>query len=252
MLYPRLFARDNLIDSMTNPGSTPRDTDSDPFAVLGNRKVRAAEFMLTYDPTPATPFYNWDNDMREDAKLAFNVGLTYMDYGTKTDAYRAYFSDTNFQGEAAFASGLDSDQLWLLSSKIVLNPSNQYRAIIRTSMGKEQTTGSPIPATNFRSIDAKLVYKNRHIITASFAQDKWGPYDFQRQFGIVYPEQYKFSYSYLLDKGVREANSSKVGIKLFYRTLDKDSPEYRLNLANGDYYINSDMYEVQTFIEYHF
>lgn len=252
MLYPRLFARDNLIDSMTYPGSTPRDTDSDPFAVLGNRKVRAAEFMLTYDPTPATPFYNWDNDMREDATLAFNVGLTYMDYGTKTDAYRAYFSDTNFQGEAAFASGLDSDQLWLLSSKIVLNPSNQYRAIIRTSMGKEQTTGSPVPATNFRSIDAKVVYKNRHIITASFAQDKWGPYDFQRQFGIVYPEQYKFSYSYLLDKGVREANSSKVGIKLFYRTLDKDSPEYRLNLPNGNYYINSDMYEVQTFIEYHF
>ena len=251
MIYPRLFARDNLIGANNNSGII-RNTEDDPFAVLGNRKVRAAELMLTYDPTPATPFYDWDNDLREDAKLAFNVGLTYMDYGWTTDAYRAYFVDEFFEGEAAFASGLESDQLWLLSSKIVYNPSNQYRAVLRVDLGKEQTTGAPVEATSFKSIEAKLIYNNRHIVTANAAQDKWGPYDFQRQFGIVYPEQYKLSYTYLLDKGVKEENSSKVGVKVFYRSLDENSPEYGGDIANGDEYKNFDMYEVQTFIEYHF
>lgn len=245
MFFPRVFVRDNLVDANE---STPRNTEADPFAVLGNRKVRAAEMMLTYDPTPATPFYDWDNDMREDAKLAFNVGLTYMDFGTKTDAYKAYFSDDVFEGEAPFASGLNADELWLLSSKVVLNPSNTYRAVLRADVGKEQTTGSPdVANTNFKSLDAKVIYKNRHIVNAYVAKDKWGPYDFQRQFGIIYPEQIRLGYTYLLDKGVKEENASKVGVKLHYRSLDKQNDEYEM-----DGYRNNDMYEIQTFVEYHF
>ena len=254
MLFPRVFARNNLIDA--NLGTDIRDTDADPFAVLGNREVRAAELMLTYDPTPATPFYAWDNDMREDAKVAYNVGLTYMDFGTKTDAYRAFFDDDVFTGEAAFADGLEPDQLWMLSSKVVFNPSNHYRAVLRMNVGKEQSTGSPVDATSFKSVDAKLIYQNRHVMTAYAAKDKWGPYDFQRQFGIVYPEQYQLGYTYLLDKGVREEKSSKVGIKVFYRTLDEDSPEYApnglVNTTSENIYLNKDMYEIQTFVEYHF
>ena len=29
-------------------------------------------------------------------------------------------------------------------------------------------------------------------------KDKWGPYDFYRQFNLTYPEQYKLDYAFLL------------------------------------------------------
>lgn len=254
MFFPRVFARNNLLDA--NDKTNIRNTEADPFAVLGNRKVRAAEFMLTFDPTPATPFYAWDNDMHEDAKVAYNLGLTYMDFGTKTDAHRAFFDDDVFTGEAAFADGLESDQLWMLSSKVVFNPNNHYRTVLRMNIGKEQSTGSPVDATKFKSLDSKVIYHNRHIVSANIAIDKWGPYDFQRQFGTVYPEQYQLGYTYLLDKGVKEEKSSKIGVKVFYRTLDEDSPEYSPNgtvsQSNKDIFINEDMYELQTFVEYRF
>ena len=247
-LFPRTLVRRNLVGA--NVGLRSRNTEDDPFAVLSNRRVNAAELILTYDPTPATPFYAWDNHLREDAKLAFNLGATYMDYGWPTDAYRAFFDDQNFTGEGAFASGLEADELWVLFSKIVINPSAHFRGVLRLDVGREQTTGNPIGATNFTSFEAKGIFKNRHIVTAYLAQDKWGPYDFQRQFGLIYPEQYKLGYSYLLDKGVAEDYASKVGIKLFYRTLDDQGvalPEYTMN---G--YTNRDMYEIQTYIEYRF
>ncbi|NNL47617.1 MAG: hypothetical protein HKO76_04560, partial [Acidimicrobiia bacterium] len=102
MLYPRVMYRDNLvhanpfiepeiIDGVLMPGIDQRDTDTDAFAVLGNREARSAEVYLTYDPTGATQFYDWDNDWREDAKFAFNIGGTYTEYPTNTDAYLYFY-----------------------------------------------------------------------------------------------------------------------------------------------------------------
>ena len=100
MIYPRIMYRDNLVganpflppsidpDGTLYPGTSPRDRDNDPFAVLGNREARSAEVFFTWDPTGATPFYDWDNDWREDAKFAFNVGGNYTEFPTPTDAYR--------------------------------------------------------------------------------------------------------------------------------------------------------------------
>jgi hypothetical protein len=44
-----------------------RNIQDDPFAVRGNRETVAGELLLTYDPTPGTWMYDWDNDMTEDA-----------------------------------------------------------------------------------------------------------------------------------------------------------------------------------------
>lgn len=253
-VFPRALVRRNLIGANTGEGITPRNTEDDPFAVLSNRRVNAYELILTYDPTPATPFYAWDNDLREDAKFAFNVGATYMDFGWPTDAYRAFFEDQFFRGEGAFASGLEADNLFVLFSRIVVNPSSRIRGVLRLDAGKEQTTGNPIGATDFRSLDAKLVYNNRHIFNAYFAKDKWGPYDFQRQFGLIYPEQYKLGYTFLLDKGVREEFASKVGVKLYYRTLNDKGvalPEFTSEDDRFSF-VNRNMAEIQTFIEYRF
>ena len=52
-----------------------RNIIDDPFAVRGNRETIAGELLLTYDPTPGTWMYEWDNDRAEDAKFAMNLGL---------------------------------------------------------------------------------------------------------------------------------------------------------------------------------
>ena len=92
-LYPRFLKRKNIVDAnplidpattvnlVTNittlsPGIAPRDTDSDPFAVLDNREAESIELYMTYDPTPGSWFYDWNVDMTEDAAFAFNIGFT--------------------------------------------------------------------------------------------------------------------------------------------------------------------------------
>ena len=93
MVFPRVMYRDNLVHAnpfippditggILSPGTQPRNRDADPFAVLDNREARSAEVYLTWDPTGATPFYDWDNDWREDASFAFNIGGTYTEYPT--------------------------------------------------------------------------------------------------------------------------------------------------------------------------
>ena len=65
----------------------------DPFAVRGNRETRAAEILVTYDPTPATWMYNWDSDVREDASFAASLGFVYFNFPTTQDAAIGIFAD---------------------------------------------------------------------------------------------------------------------------------------------------------------
>ena len=44
-------------------------------------------------------------------------------------------------------------------------------------------------------------------------KDAWGPYDFQRQFNLTYPYQYKIDYSVLIDPLKDELRSSKFGVR---------------------------------------
>jgi hypothetical protein len=53
-----------------------RNIQDDPFA-RGIETV-AGELLLSYDPTPATWMYEWDNDFAEDAKFAMNLGFVFV------------------------------------------------------------------------------------------------------------------------------------------------------------------------------
>jgi hypothetical protein len=64
---------------------------SSPFAVRGNRETVAGELLLTYDPTPGTWMYDWDNDMTEDAKFAVSTGFVFRHLPTSPRC-----SDWNF------------------------------------------------------------------------------------------------------------------------------------------------------------
>jgi hypothetical protein len=64
----------------------PRNILDDPFAVRSNRETVAGEILFTYDPTPGTWMYEWDNDIAEDAPFALSSGFVYRHLPTTQDA----------------------------------------------------------------------------------------------------------------------------------------------------------------------
>ncbi|MGB5721056.1 MAG: hypothetical protein WBM34_10200 [Woeseiaceae bacterium] len=237
MLYPRLMYRDNLVHAnpfvepsisggVLDPGVQPRNTDKDPFAVLGNREARSADLYLTYDPTGSSFFYQWDNDWAEDARFAFNIGGNYTEFPTFTDAGLFFLTDNR---NATFGQGLAAEDVWSVSSRMVFNPNNQRKYILNLRRGFQQSTGNPDGGTRkFFEMHGKAVLGNKHIISGYFKKDAWGQYDFQRQFNITFPEQYKLDWQVVLDgsgdqKPSTTANGTSVGIRALYRTLDENS-----------------------------
>ncbi len=214
--------------------------------MLDNREARAAELFITYDPTGATPFYKWDNDWREDARLAFNIGANYTKLPTFTDSYQFFFEPTGTN--PPFGVGLPPEDTWELSSRIVYNPSRNVRSIFNLRRAFLQSTGDPEGGTRkFWEARAKLVIGGRHIIDGYFKKDAWGPYDFQRQFNLTFPEQYKLDYSILLDQKKNERTSTKIGIRGIYRTNDENSPEDEFLMGENAY-----RYHVVAYFIYNF
>ncbi len=257
MVFPRYLHRDNLVDANPiippeivggdlRPGTNPRDRDSDPFAVLGNREARAAELFVTYDPTGATNFYQWDNDFREDAKFAFNIGANYTEYPTATDSYQFFFEPT--RSNPAFGVGLPPEDVWEVSSRMVYNPSVNTRIIANVQRGFLQSTGDPNGGTRkFWEFDAKVVLADRHVISGYFKKDAFGPYDFHRQFNITFPEQFKLEYTLLLDEGKREGRSSQIGLRILYRSLDENSPGDEFLDGENDFLTQGVLYYILNF-----
>jgi len=255
--YPRFLYRENLVDSNPlippetvgtnlNPGVSPRDTDSDPFAVLDNREATSAELIFTYDPTPATWFYDWNADLLEDASFAYNIGLTATHYGTDTDAYLFFFEEGGTN--ASFGEGLVAEDVWLLKSKMIFNPRRGLKTIFNAYGGAKQSSGQPGQDTvEFFSFDTKIVVDKTHIYSAIVRVDDFGPYDFQEQFNIVYPLQLELEYTRLLDQLRDEQRSSQFGVVLFYRTLDELSPADEYENGENDY-----MFELQTYFKVSF
>ncbi|NGP54434.1 hypothetical protein [Thioalkalivibrio sp. XN8] len=245
-LFPRFLYRTNLVDANPSipaeigpggvlfPGLTPRNRDDDPFAVLDNREARAAEIILTYDPTGATPFYAWDNDMREDAGFAYNIGANYTRYPTFTDTYQFFFDEGGTN--APFGAGLPAEDVWMLSSRMVFNPNVNARYIVNAMAGFDQSTGDPTGGTRrFYELDGKMVFNQRHVLEAYFKKDAWGPYDFHRQFNITYPEQLMIDYSILLDHQRDQLRSTQIGLRGLYRSLDENSPDNEFLDGDNDY-----------------
>jgi len=239
MLTPRVMYRDNLVhanpfipsevDPNPNlgvlfPGVTPRNRDDDPFAVLDNRETRSAEVFLTYDPTGETFFYDWDNDYTEDAKFAFNLGGNYTEYPTPTDSFQFFSLLTN--GNAAFGVGLPKENVWSAASRMVFNPTQRAKYIVNLETGFLQSTGDPDGGTRrFYGLEGKIVLNNKHVIEGYAKFDAWGPYDFHRQFNVVFPEQFKIDYSVILDGSGHQPRTTagtgtRVGIRALWRGYD--------------------------------
>ncbi|MDH3588352.1 MAG: hypothetical protein OEQ74_02990, partial [Gammaproteobacteria bacterium] len=266
LVDPNPNLESSIVGGVLDPGLSPRNREDDPFAILGNRDTRAAELLITYDPTGATDFYQWDNDLREDARLAFNLGLNYTEYPTATDSHQFFFEPTG--ANAAFGIGLPPEDTYEAHSKIVWNPSNNAKYILKLNAGFQQSTGNPFDVTSqselslgsapedpqagtrrFYTVRGKAVLGKKHIIEGYIKKDGWGPYDFHRQFNITYPEQYKLDYSILLDSKRNEGTSTKIGVKTLYRTFDERSAQGVGEANNGlnDYSFQTVFYYLYNF-----
>jgi len=236
-ILPRIMYRENLVDanplidpaSSGNtlfPGIGPRNRDDDAFAVLDNREARSGEIFFTYDPTPSTPFYEWDNDRRENAPFAYNLGLNYTSYPTATDSEQFFFAPA--RSNAAFGEGLPADDVWKVVSRLVINPDNRVKQIYELEGGVQQPTGDPTGgAREYYKAEGTFYLPNNHVIEGYIYKDAWGPYDFQRQFNLTFPWQYKLDYAVLMrpyNWGNARGVTSKWGVRALYRTLDDQSP----------------------------
>jgi len=259
-VLPRFLYRDNLVDAnptipatstgtTLSPGLAPRNRDDNAFAVLDNRAARSGEIFLTYDPTPATGFYEWDNDRREDAAFAFNLGANYTSYPTATDSYQFFFRPTGTN--AAFGEGLIAEDVWKVMSRMVMNAEGGTNIILNLESGFQQSSGtSEGPAREYYEAGAKFMLTNNHIIEGYVYKDAWGPYDFFRQFNQTYPWQYKLDYSILMGPNSwtnTPGSTSKWGIRGLYRTLDDQSPEDEYQDGR-----NNSMFEIITYINFSF
>ncbi|NJD10558.1 MAG: glycosidase [Gemmatimonadetes bacterium] len=202
----------------------PRNILSDPFAVRANRETVAGELMLSFDPTPATWMYAWDNDVREDAKLAFSIGATVRHLPTTQDAAIGILADgrTIF----AFPGAAPARDLWETRARVIARPLGGLRLIANLYGGTAEPNGSDARLIHRYGGDVRAVQGSTKLVAAARFND-WGPFDYHRDFNLTYPQQYSADLSRTLGNPSWFAlPQTSIGIRGTWRSLDRYSPRY--------------------------
>ena len=108
--------------------------------VRANRETVAGELLITYDPTPGTWMYEWDNDKTEDSDFALSAGIVYRHLPTTMDAAIGIFPDgrTTF----AFPGAPPAQDLWEVHTRIVSKMNKNFGIIANIYAGDAQANGS--------------------------------------------------------------------------------------------------------------
>jgi hypothetical protein len=217
---PIVAAMPNDLDG--GPGRL-RNVQDDPFAVRANRETTAGELLLTYDPTPGTWMYEWDNDRAEDAKFAFNLGFVFRHHPTAQDAAVGFLANrTSF----AFPNAAPAQDLWEAHSRIVskLNPDLGF--IANFYAGNAQANGSDDRLIERFGGDIRFIY-NKLKLTHTLKFNDWGPFDYHRDFNLTYPVQLMLDLSTTLGKpDWFILPNTQVGVRGTWRSLNEYSPRY--------------------------
>ena len=230
-IAPNFLWQKPIVDAMPNDVQAPgrlRNIQDDPFAVRANRETTAGELLITYDPTPGTWMYEWDNDRQEDAKFAFNLGFVYRNHPTAQDAAIGFLSNrTAF----AFPNAAPAKDIWEAHTRIVSKISPDIGFIANLYAGNGQANGSDERMIERVGGDIRLIY-NKMKVVHSFKINDWGPFDYHRDFNLTYPVQLMLDISTSLSKpDWFILPSTTIGIRGTWRTLDEYSPRYSPNQA---------------------
>lgn len=237
----------------------PRNILEDPFVVRGNREQVAGELMITFDPTPGTWMYDWDNDKTEDSKFALSAGFVFRHLPTSQDAAIGIFPDgrTTF----AFPGAAPAKDLWEANARIVSKIHGDFGIIANLYGGDAQANGSDARTINRYGMDLRIIY-NKMKLSSFVKINDWGPYDYHRDFNITFPLQLMTDLSTEIGKpDWFLLPGTRIGIRGTWRALDKYSvPRYsptQILDATGTWvpdpnaigFPNGNEWEIRTYIQ---
>ncbi len=226
-LAPNFMWQRPLVDPMPNDVSAPgklRNWISDPFAVRGgNRETMGFEMLMSFDPTPETWMYEWNNDRAEDAKFAMNLGFVYRKHYTAQDAHIGFLANRSF---LIFPQSAPQEDLWEVHSRMVSKINNKTGIIANLFYGNGQANGDSERLITRYGGDLRMIHKSIKVQTHVRIND-WGPFDYHRDFNLTYPVQL------MLDLSTNLGNpdwfvlpGTTLGIQGTWRSLDEFSPRY--------------------------
>lgn len=202
----------------------PRNILDDPFAVRSNRETVGGELLLTYDPTPGTWMYEWDNDRAEDAKFAMSLDFVYRHLPTIQDAAVGILA--NGRTLFAFPGSVPAEDLWEANARVVSKLNPDLGIIANLYVGNGQANGNDPRVINRVGGDIRAIYKKLKVTTIARFND-WGPFDYHRDFNLTFPMQLIADISTELGKpDWFILPSTKIGVRGTYRTLDRYSNRY--------------------------
>jgi hypothetical protein len=233
-IAPNFLWQKPLVDPMPNDVSAPgrlRNVIQDPFAVRGNRETTAGEILLTFDPTPGTWMYEWDNDRAEDAKFAMSAGFVYRHLPTTQDAHIGFLANRQF---FAFGTSAPAEDLWEAHTRMVSKISPDLGIIGNFYYGNAQANGDDARLIKRFGGDIRMIYKKLKVQYTQKIND-WGPFDYHRDFNLTYPVQLMLDVSTSLGKpDWFVLPSTTIGIRGTWRSMDANSPRYLPNATTPD------------------
>ena len=230
-IAPNFLWQKPIVAAMPNDVQAPgrlRNIFDDPFAVRANRETTGGEILFTFDPTPGTWMYEWDNDRSEDAKFAMNFGFVFRHLPTAQDAAIGFLSNRTL---FAFPNSAPARDLWEAHSRIVSKVNPDLGVIANFYAGNAQANGSDDRLIQRVGGDIRLVY-NKLKLVHSFKINDWGPFDYHRDFNLTYPVQLMLDLSTSVGKpDWFILPDTKIGIRGTWRSLNEFSPRYSPNQA---------------------
>ena len=198
-------------------GSSRNITD-DPFAVRANRETLAGEFMLVFDPTPATWMWAWDNDLREDAPIAASLDVTFRHMPTAIDS--TFWYEADGLTVHAWGHGVPAANVWEANARVVSVPRSDLRLVGHLFAGNPQANGQDGRQPHRYGGDARVTW--RQLSLAGFAKfNDWGPYDYYRDFNSTMPLQLMGDVSYALGPARwLWLQQSRIGVRATSRYLN--------------------------------
>jgi beta-galactosidase len=204
------------------PAVRARNVLNDPFAVRDNRETVGFELLLVYDPTPATWFWNWDRELREDAHFAASVDAIYRIQPTSQDSGIAILADGTL---APFGGAPPAHNTWDVTFRFVANPRYRVRLAGMLFGGQAQSTG--IDARLINRVGGELkIWVNSWLWWNQLRFNDWGPYDYQRDFNLTFPVQWYTDLSYGITSLIPGWLGTRIGLRAQVRSLDLWSENY--------------------------
>lgn len=257
-LAPNFLWQKPLVEAMPNGVDAPgrlRNILEDPFIVRANRETVGGELLLTFDPTPGTWMYEWNNDMVEDAKFAFSTGFVFRHLPTTQDAAIGFLANRTL---FAFERSAPAQDLWESNTRIVSKITPDLGLIANLYVGNGQANGDSERTIKRGGGDLRVIYKKLKVVTSLKIND-WGPFDYHRDFNLTYPIQSVLDIS----TSVGKPNwfilpDTRIGIMGTWRALDQYSPRFSPNQTATEFatepiltpvgFPNGSEWEIRTYV----